>query len=62
MNIKRTLQGWEETLTQEAKDGNDDAIAILDWMERNRWKKAQRHLPPKPYKPSLQSFKPKQEV
>ena len=42
MNIKQTLQGWEDTLAQEAKEGNDDAKAILDWMKKNRWLRSQR--------------------
>ena len=62
MTIKQTLQDWETTLEAEAKEGNTDAIEILDWMKRNRWLKSQRHLPPKPYKPSLQNLKPKTEV
>ena len=59
MKIKKTLQGWEKTLDQEAKEGNEDAITILDWMKRNRWLKSQRHLPPKP---NLKIYKPKNEV
>ena len=59
MNIKQTLQGWEDTLAQEAKEGNDDAKAILDWMKKNRWLRSQRHLRPKPY---LKGVKPKIEV
>ena len=59
MNIKKTLQGWEDTLAQEAKEGNDDAKAILNWMKKNRWLKSQRQLRPKPY---LKGVKPKIEV
>ena len=59
MSIKKTLQNWETTLEQEAREGNEDAIAILDWMKRNRWKKSQKHLPPRPF---LQGKKPKIEV
>ena len=76
MTIKQTLQDWESTLEQQAKEGNEDAIEILNWMKNNRWLKSQRHLPPKPNlmestdlrrprrKPvdSLQVFKPKTEV
>ena len=58
MNIKQTLQGWEDTLAQEAKEGNDHAKASLDWMKKNRWLKSQKHLPPRPF---LQ-VKPKIEV
>ena len=59
MNIKQTLQGWEDTLAQEAKEGNDDAKVILDWMKKNRWLRSQRHLRPKTY---LKGVKPKIEV
>ena len=59
MNIKKTLQGWEDTLAQEATEGNQDAIEILNWMKRNRWLKSQRQLKPKPY---LKGVKPKIEV
>ena len=59
MNIKKTLQGWEDTLAQEAKEGNQDTIEILDWMKKNRWLRSQRQQSPKPY---LQGVKPKIEV
>ena len=59
MNIKQKLQGWETTLEQEAKDGNEDAQVILDWMKRNRWLKSQRHLKPRPF---LQGVKAKISV
>ena len=59
MSIKKTLQSWETTLEQEAKQGNEDAIAILDYMKRNRWMKSQRHHKPRPF---LQGVKPKIEV
>ena len=59
MNIKKTLQGWKDTLAQEPKEGNQDAIEILDWMKRNRWLKSQRHQRPKPY---LKGVKPEIEV
>ena len=49
MSIKKTLLSWEATLEQEAREGNEDAIAILDWMKRNRWLKSQRNLRPKPF-------------
>ena len=60
MSIKKTLQSeeWDRFLRQEAQDGNEDAIAIIDWMKRNRWLKSQKHLPPRPF---LQ-VKPKTEV
>ena len=58
MNIKKTLQGWEHTLEQEAKEGNEDAKRILNWMKQQRWRKSQRHLKPRPF---LQ-IKPKTEV
>ena len=62
MTIKQTLQDWETTLQREATEGNEDAIAVLGWLKKNRWLKSQSHLPPKPYKPSVRSFKPKTEV
>ena len=62
MTIKQTLQDWETTLKREATEGNQDAIEILDWLKKNRWLKSQRHLRPKPYKPSVASVKPKIEV
>ena len=49
MEMKKMLQGWETTLEQQARDGNADAQAILDWMKKSRWRKSQRHLPPKPF-------------
>lgn len=53
MSIKKDLQSdkWDRFLRQEAEQGNEDAIAILDWIKRNRWLKSQRHLPPKPFLP-----------
>ena len=61
MNIKKDLQSGESDrfLRQEAEQGNEDAIAILDWMKRNRWLKSQQYLPPKPF---LQGKKPPIEV
>ena len=61
MSIKKDLQSGrsDKFLRQEAEQGNEDAIAILDWMKKNRWLKSQRHLPPKPF---LQGVKPKIEV
>ena len=59
MSIKKTLQSWESTLEQEAKQGNEDAQVIFDWMKRNGWLKSQKHLPLRPF---LQGVKPKIEV
>ena len=61
MSIKKTLQSeaWDRFLRQEAEQGNEDAIAILDWLKKNRWLKSQRHLRPRPF---LQGVKPNIEV
>ena len=59
MNIKKKRQGWEITLEQEAKDGNEEAQVSLHWMKRNRWLRFQRHLKPRPF---LQGMKPKIEA
>ena len=55
MSIKITLQyeAWDTFLRKEAREGNEEAIASLDWMKTNRW------LRPKPF---LQDVKPKIEV
>ena len=58
MNIKKTLQGWEQTLEQEASEGNEDARRILNWMKQQKWRKSQRQEKPRPF---LQ-IKPKIEV
>lgn len=36
MSIKKMLQAWETDLETEAKQGNQEAIEILEWMKRNR--------------------------
>ena len=43
MNIKKMLQTWETDLEAEAKQGNREAIEILDWLKKNRWLRFQRH-------------------
>lgn len=38
-SIKKTLQSdeWQDFLAQEAEDGNEDALVILDYMEKRGW-------------------------
>jgi len=61
-SIKKNLQSdeWDKMLSENAEQGDEDAI--LGYMHKWHWLKEQRHLPPKPYNPSVKSFKPKTEV
>ena len=47
---------WDKFLRKEAKDGNEDAQYILDWMKRNSWLRSQRHLKPRPSEGFQQSL------
>ena len=59
MSIKKTLQSdaWQKALQEEAELGNEDALFILAYMERQGWILKTTHpLPP------LMAEKPKTEV
>ena len=60
-SIKATLQSneWQDFLDEEAEQGNDDALAILDYMQKRGWILKNPHPPPKP---ALRAMKPKTEV
>ena len=61
MSIKKTLQSdeWQDTLKREAEAGNEDAIAILDYMRKWRWmpenrRKERTRIPLSTYKPDTE--------